>query len=139
MKAVQRFRMVTDYWLLKLPLPNINPNLVSALSVATSVLFLISLKYSLALGILMVFVTLMLDWVDGLIAKKHGRTSNQGYVIDIVCDRYSEAIMFIPFFWPWFYLFALNTLLTYYSFMRNKHIILPLRHVFLVVLVIQYL
>lgn len=75
-------------------------------------------------------LTLLLDWLDGLIAKKHNLVSEKGYIVDVAADRLSEAIIFIPFFYPWFYFFTLNMLLTIAGFIKNRHIILPLRAIF---------
>lgn len=44
---VKRFRAITDSVGLRLPLPRINPSLVSALSVVTSLAFLLVLKHFL--------------------------------------------------------------------------------------------
>ncbi|MBR9677936.1 MAG: hypothetical protein GOU97_01390 [Nanoarchaeota archaeon] len=139
LRPLQKLRKVSDHYLLKIPFPKINPNKVSGLSIITSILFIISLNYSNALASLILFVSLLLDWFDGLIAKKHGLTSEKGYIVDVTADRFSEAIIFIPFFFPWFYLFALNMILTLTSFVKKKHVILPLRQVFLIYFIIAYL
>lgn len=131
-KYVRRMRAATDYIFLKMPLPKINPNVISGLSVLTSLFFLSSLKYSSALAFILATITLLLDWFDGLVAKKHNLCSEQGYLVDVTSDRLSEGIMFIPFFMPWYYLFVLNSILTVISVTRKKHTILPLRFVFLI-------
>jgi hypothetical protein len=46
-----------------------------------------------------------------------------------MADRLSEAIVCIPFFVPWFYLFVLNAGLTVLSAVKKKHIVLPVRQV----------
>jgi phosphatidylglycerophosphate synthase len=132
MKWVQEFRKKTDHILLKLPLPKINPNILSALSVVTSLFFVMALNYSSVLALIIFIISFSLDLFDGLVAKKHKMTSENGYIVDIICDRISEGILFIPFFNPWFYLFALNNLLTVVSFVRYKHTILPLRFAFMI-------
>jgi len=53
-------------------------------------------------------------------------------MVDVVSDRLSEGIIFVPFFVPWFFLFSLNNILAIFSFTRKKHIILPLRHIFII-------
>ncbi len=132
--CVKKIREMTDRVFLKMPLPKINPNTVSGISVLTSLIFVLVLKYSLVLSIILLAATILLDWLDGLIAKKHNLCSEEGCMADIASDRLSEGIIFIPFFMPWFYLFALNNILAYLSFARRRHIILPLRHVFLLYL-----
>ena len=130
--SVKRMREATDSILLRLPLPRINPNVISGLSILTSLLFLLVLNLSAWLALAFIMVTIVLDWLDGLVAKKHNLCSEEGYMVDIASDRLSEGIMFIPFFMPWFFLFALNNVLALAGFTRNRHIILPLRHLFLI-------
>jgi len=131
---VKKLRAMTDYFMLRLPLPKINPNIVSGMSIITSLGFVLSLSLSENLIISFAFLaaTLLLDWLDGLIAKKHNLVSEEGYMVDVVSDRLSEGIIFVPFFVPWFFLFSLNNILAIFSFTRKKHIILPLRHIFII-------
>ncbi len=126
------FRKKVDAIGLALPLPNINPNVVSGLSVITSMFFVLSLNLHLLFPLIFLLITILLDWFDGLIAKKFGRVSEEGYFVDIVSDRLSEGIMFSIFFFPWFYLFTLNCLLTMKSATGKKHVVLPLRHIFVI-------
>jgi phosphatidylserine synthase len=131
LESAKRLREVTDLFYRMIPLPNVDPNLVSGLSVVTSLLFILALGYSPMLAFILIILTLQLDYFDGLIAKKYGRCSEEGYIVDVACDRISEGLMFAPFFVPWFPLFALNTVPTVFGFAKNKHVILPLRHIFL--------
>ena len=139
LKYVKEFRKIMDYYPLKLPLPRINPNIISGLSIITALLFILSLKYSKFLAFILIIVTLLFDWFDGLIAKKHNLGSEKGYIVDVAADRISEGIMFIPFFVPWFYLFTLNCFLTLFSFIKYKHIIMNLRIVFMVYFLLTYI
>jgi|SRR3989344_678086 len=134
---VKRFREIIDAPILLLPLPNINPNIISGLSVITSILFLLFLKKPIIAFIFLLF-TLIFDWIDGIIARKYNSTSDEGYIVDVICDRISESLMFIPFFIPWFILFALNSLLLMISIRIGKHISLPLRHAFLIYYLVIY-
>lgn len=131
LKIVEKLRKSTDSVFLKLPLPKINPNMVSGISILTSLIFILTLSYSI-ISLVFLIITILLDWFDGLIAKKHNLVSEQGYITDITVDRVSETLILIPFFIPWFFLFALNNVLTLVCFVRKKHIILPLRHLFLI-------
>ena len=129
-------RRKTDKIGLALPLPNVNPNVISGLSVLTSMLFVIVFpKFPIISAVFLTF-TILLDWFDGLIAKKFQRTSEEGYVVDVMSDRLSEGIIFSAMIFPWFFLFFLNCLLSMRSVVKEKHIILPLRHLFLIYLVI---
>ena len=116
---------------MNLPLPDMNPNALSGMSIITSMLFLLSVKYSMPLALTLLFCTLLLDWFDGMVARKFNRTSEEGHLVDIASDRLSEGIVFVAFF-PWFCLFTLNCLLSLWSVAHKRHLILPLRHVFLV-------
>jgi hypothetical protein len=129
---VRRLRAIPDSVALQLPLPRIDPSLVSALSIVTSLAFLLVLKHSHLLALVLIVVTISLDWLDGLIAKKHELCSRNGYLVDLVADRASEAIMFIPFPVPWSCLFVLNAVLTLFGVAAHKHVILPLRQLFVV-------
>ncbi|MFH1445560.1 MAG: CDP-alcohol phosphatidyltransferase family protein [Nanoarchaeota archaeon] len=132
MKVVGKTREALDKIFLKLPLPKINPNTISAASIITSLLFVFSLNYSALLAFVLILITLLFDWLDGLVAKKHRLASEEGYMVDVTADRMSEGIMFLPFFMPWFLFFAVNNVLALWGFKKNKHIIMPLRHLFLV-------
>ena len=131
LKYVKKIRGMADSVLLNLPLARINPNAVSGASVLASLLFILTLDYP-AIAFFFIIATLLLDLLDGAIARKYGMASEEGYMADAMSDRLSEGIMFIPFFMPWFYLFAINAALTILSFAAKRHIILPLRHVFMV-------
>ncbi len=129
--VVEKLRKFADAAIIDLPLPKINPNFVSGLSVLAAITFVLSLRFSYAIAFAALVINLLLDLFDGVIAKKYGLESEKGYMVDVFADRLSEGIIFIPFFAPWFYLFALNNALSMYSFVSYKHVILPLRHVFL--------
>lgn len=134
-RLVRRVRAVVDYLFLRLPLPKVNPNVLSGLSIITSLLFVLTLRVSSTVALSFIIITLLLDWFDGLIAKKHNLCSEEGYIVDLVSDRVSEGIMFTPFFVPWFFLFVINSILAVVSFIKRKHIVLPLRHAFLITFV----
>jgi len=132
---VRELRAIVDPIALQLPLPRIDPNLVSALSVVTSLGFLLAWNHSRALALLLLLITVSLDWCDGLIAKKYELCSRKGYLVDLVADRVSEGIIFLPFLVPWFCLFILNSILTLFGIAKRKQIILPLRAAFIVAFV----
>jgi len=119
---------------LKLPLPDVNPNMLSGLSVITSFIFLLTIKFSLMLSLVILLITLLLDWFDGIVARKFGHASEEGHMVDVASDRFSESLFFVApaFFFPWFYLFTLNCALSLLSVKKKRHVILPLRHVFFV-------
>ncbi|MCK5023615.1 MAG: CDP-alcohol phosphatidyltransferase family protein [Candidatus Aenigmarchaeota archaeon] len=114
------------------PLPDINPNIVSGISVLLSMLFVLSIKFSALLSIGIIFIVLLLDWFDGVIARKFNRETKSGYIVDMTSDRMSEGIIFSVFFFPWFYLFTINCFLTLFSVAKKRHVVLPLRHIFII-------
>jgi phosphatidylglycerophosphate synthase len=128
---VNKARNVIDRAGMIAPLPNINPNVLTGMSVVTSLLFILCLKYPL-MALAFLVATLLLDWLDGVTARKFSRATENGYLADVAGDRFSEGLIFMVFFFPWFYLFSLNCLLSLISVKRKRHLILPLRHVFLV-------
>ncbi|MFH0962044.1 MAG: CDP-alcohol phosphatidyltransferase family protein [archaeon] len=119
----------------KLPLPKINPNILSLLSIAASILFVVVFGISRTVGILVLLSAILLDGLDGAVARKWRgafRTSEEaGYCVDLYSDRLSEGIIFSVFFIPWFPLFAANCLLSFFGAGARRHIVLPLRGVFL--------
>ena len=131
--VVNKLRDGLDRIGLALPLPDVHPNVISGISIVTSFAFLASFGFSVILSLLFLVLTLLLDWFVGLVAKKFFRTSEEGYLTDLTSDRLSEGIMFVIFF-PWFCLFVVNCVLSLMSVAKRKHVILPLRHLFVIYL-----
>jgi phosphatidylglycerophosphate synthase len=121
-----------------IPVPNISPSWWSLLGLLGSVacLYVASPGGKLAL----VFGVLLTDWWDGATARRHGRMSGrEGYIVDVVIDRFSEAFIFLadighPLGCVFFVLFLFNTASTLWGARTGKHRILPLRGVWLGVL-----
>jgi phosphatidylglycerophosphate synthase len=122
-----------------IPVPNINPSWWSLLGLLGSVtcLYVASPGGKLAL----VFGVLLTDWWDGATARRHGRMSGrEGYIVDVVIDRFSEAFIFLadighPLGRVFFVLFLFNTASTLWGARTGKHRILPLRAMWMGVLV----
>lgn len=138
MNWVIRSRRIFDKLGFLLPLPKINPNIVSGLSVLCSFVFLFLFKTHAVFAMVLLIVILLLDWFDGLIAKKYRLESEEGYICDVAADRFSEGIIFVPFFNPWFFLFVFNNLLSLYSYKYKTHVSLPLRHVFVIYFLVRF-
>ncbi|MFA5070666.1 MAG: CDP-alcohol phosphatidyltransferase family protein [Patescibacteria group bacterium] len=136
---IQKARDVIDLWLLRLPWPKVNPNYISYLALPFSLIFILLWdRYKLLSFFVLVFV-LILDWMDGLVAKKYQTASEEGWLVDVTTDRLSEGVIFIHFFHPWFYLFLVNLFLTAASFKFKKFsFILPLRHLLFLYLIAYY-
>ena len=131
LKIVKDMRKGVDDYLIKLPFPKINPDYVSAATILTTILFLVLHSYSPILACLMGVITLLLDWADGTIARKYKMESEHGYIVDLIIDRVSEGIMLVIFFTPWFYIFIINNIMAIWSYKEKKHVVLPLRLIFL--------
>lgn len=126
--------------MIRLPLPRVHPNLVSVFSVFTSVLFLLCFLEGLRmLALFFLLFTLLLDWMDGLIAKKYAICSKHGYLVDMISDRLSEGITFIPFIVPWLYLSLLNFVLVFVGIAVSRHVVLPLRQAFVIYFFVEYI
>lgn len=121
-----------------IPVPDINPSWWSLLGLLGSVacLYVPSPGGKLAL----VFGVLLTDWWDGATARRHNRMrGREGYIVDVVIDRFSEAFIFLadighPLGRVFFILFLFNTASTIWGARTGKHRILPLRAVWMGVL-----
>ena len=120
-----------------IPVPNVNPSWWSLLGLLGSVacLYVPSplAKFAIVLGVLIT------DWWDGATARRHGGVSREGYIVDVVIDRFSEAFIFLADIGSvagrvFFALWMLNTALTLWGARSGKHRILPLRAAWLAVL-----
>lgn len=120
------------------PLPKINPTLVSIASVVAVALIYIN-PGSRWLVFSFIFLSIILDWLDGLIARRYGLDSRQGYQIDGICDRASELVLSSVFFFPWFYLALVNIFLMYISWRTDIHFVISLRLFFLLFIICQAL
>ncbi len=137
-----KFRTPIDNFLIKLPWPKINPNYISLFTIITTLVsaafFLIK---NLWLFWIFLLITLLLDWVDGTIARKYNLATLKGWLFDKIIDRISEAILFLVI-WPIGLIFvALNILMMIFSY-KGKYpfllmLIPPLRIVLLVVYFIK--
>ncbi len=122
---------LSDKIFLGLPFPNIDPQIVSFASVFLSILAFVLLGVN-KLGFFIVYLmAMLLDGMDGMIARKYGTGSHKGYLCDVLCDRLSEGIVMVNFL-PWFALFVVNLFLSLFSIAKKTHRILPLRLLFLI-------
>ena len=122
-----------------IPVPNINPSWWSLLGLVGSVACLYAATPGQKLAL--VFGVLLTDWWDGATARRHGGAlaGREGYIVDVVIDRFSEAFIFLadithPFARVFFLLWMLNTASTLWGARTGKHRILPLRAVWMGVL-----
>ena len=121
-------------------LPDISPSYYHAFAIIASILFI----YAQApwLKILILGLVLVADWLDGATARRYHKCCRAGYMTDVVTDRLSEGFIFgsIASTTPgqvFFLLWLTNLILAYYSVRSNKHTSLPLRCLYLIILIAQ--
>jgi len=116
----------------------ISPNAISWFSLFLSVFVSLFFRSELPLyGIVVLFLVLFLDLLDGSLARKKGLQSFDGLVVDASCDRLSEFIVFYPSS-LWLILAAVNCYLTMWRLKSKKILILPLRHLFLIITILSF-
>ena len=132
-----KFRRWLDGFVMEgVPLPNINPDIISAMSVFTAAVAFMY-RGNLAWIFIFLLVSLLLDWIDGVVARKYNRVSRHGYWVDMICDRLVELMIAIysPMFWlP---MFSINFILTFVNLKTKVHLMLPIRAAFLLFLLFK--
>lgn len=123
-----------------LPLPKINPSYYQIAGILVSMVILYT--NGLWPKIFILTVILLLDWFDGATARKYQKTSYEGLLADIASDRLSEGFIFIREIASslgriFFLLFLLNIFLSFASLKLKKIYILPLRFIFLIILILE--
>ncbi len=109
---------------------DIDPNSISRLSAVTSIFFLFA--QNTLHQALIIFIVLLLDLYDGLVARKYGKESKNGLIVDLACDRVSELVIFIRTPYLLFFVFA-NVLLSVLKIKKGCHVA-PLRHIYMLYL-----
>jgi len=85
---------------------------------------------------MLIIIILFTDWFDGATARKHGFATKEGYLIDVVIDRYSEVLIFLgdsphPVALLFLAAAAVNIALSFYSFRTGHHTSMALRFFYL--------
>ena len=83
--------------ILKIPLPYINPNVLTAISLVCSLLAVYFLFVNHTLFIIFALVHLFIDTFDGVIARKFKLTSKFGYWFDNSTDNLFAILLFIKY------------------------------------------
>ncbi|MDP3964059.1 MAG: CDP-alcohol phosphatidyltransferase family protein [bacterium] len=126
---IRKLNPISSSW----PLPDINPTLVSLASLVFAPIFLmLHLAELFWMAWIALIMNFLLDGFDGAIARKFKRESFQGWVIDSVFDRLSEAVIFILFGPFWIALFIINSGLTVYSIRFHRNMVMPVRVFFII-------
>jgi len=133
------YRRVLAYCEKRLSLPDVNPALYQLLGILLSVGYLY-LNHPL-LKAAVIGIVLLADWLDGATARRHNRIMRSGYIADVMIDRVSEGLIFAVEAGTWygnlfFVSWLVNTSLAYYSIRTGRHAALPLRGVYIGVLLI---
>lgn len=121
-------------------LKQINANMISGLSLALSpIAYLLIAERAILASIIVIFLLMFLDALDGIVARAQGQTSSKnGWVVDVSVDRVSEAVISLALS-PILILFTiLNMCLALLSCHYRKHVIIPLRHAILIILIAYF-
>lgn len=113
-----------------------DPNIIFAFTILTSLGFLLSIGFSKLFALIMIIFTISLAFWGQSLAKKH--FTKEINMVDVMSARFSEGLMFVMFFKPWFFLFSFNCVLSMFNCKRNRNIVLPLRPVFLIYFLFIY-
>ncbi len=118
----------------------LDANMISGLSLALSpVAYLLIAEKAILASVVVIFLVMLLDAFDGIVARAKGQTSSdEGWVVDVSVDRVSESMISIALSRIFILLTILNMSLALLSCHYKKHAIIPLRHVILVTLVAYF-
>ena len=141
-KVFSAFRMILKPVLTRFPiLRQVDANMISGLSLAfTPIAYLLLSERAIIASIIAIFLVLLLDTLDGIVARAKGQTSSKdGWMVDISVDRISEAIISLALSRVFILLTIINMGLALLSCHHKKHAIIPLRQATLLILIAYYL
>lgn len=141
-KAFSAFRMILKPVLTRFPLlRQVDANMISGLGlVFTPIAYMLLSERAIAASIIAIFLILLLDALDGIVARAKSQTSSEdGWMVDISVDRISEAVISLALSRVFILLTILNMGLALLSYHHKKHAIIPLRHAILLILIAYYL
>jgi phosphatidylglycerophosphate synthase len=138
-KLAKIYRYFLDKYEPKLVFPVKDPNFYQVLSVLLSAIFLF--KPQPIVGITLLIIILLSDWMDGAVARRYKLTSREGWMIDVTVDRISEFLIFVAYLGTlvgniFFAMYLFNIMTSYYSVKSGKHFLLATRFFYLVYLII---
>jgi len=140
-KAFSAFRMILKPVLKRFPmLKQVNANMISGVSLVFSpIAYLLLSERAIIASIITIFLILLLDALDGIVARAKGQTSSKdGWMVDVSVDRISEAIISLALSRVFILLTIINMGLALLSCYYEKHAIIPLRQVTLLILIAYY-
>jgi hypothetical protein len=141
-KAFSAFRMIQKPVLTRFPiLKQVSANMISGLSLVCSpIAYLLLSERAIVASIIAIFLILLLDALDGIVARAKGQTSSEdGWMVDVSVDRISEAVISLALSRVFILLTILNMGLALLSCHHKKHAIIPLRQATLLILIAYYL
>lgn len=115
-----------------------NINNISGLSLVCSLAFYLLISQRMMIwSSAVLFLVLFLDVLDGSVARSKGQASSEeGWIVDVSVDRISEALVSLALSRVYILLVISNIGLVFYSYKNNKHVILPLRQLVLLILMV---
>ena len=139
-KVSSAFRMILKPVLLRFPiLRQVNADMISGLSLIFSpIAYLLISERAIIASIITIFLILLLDALDGIVARAKDQTSGDGWIVDVSVDRISEAMISLALSRIFILFTILNMCLALLSCHYKKHAIIPLRHAILLVLIAYY-
>jgi len=140
-KESSAFRMILKPVLTRFPmLKQVNANMISGVSLVFSpIAYLLLSERAIIASIITIFLILLLDALDGIVARAKGQTSSKdGWMVDVSVDRISEAIISLALSRVFILLTIINMGLALLSCYYEKHAIIPLRQVTLLILIAYY-
>ena len=140
-KVSSTFRMILKPVLTRISiLRQVNANMVSGLSLACSpIAYLLLAERAIIASIIAIFLVLLLDALDGIVARAKGQTSSKdGWMVDVSVDRISEAVISLALSRVFILLTIINMGLALLSCHYEKHAIIPLRQTTLLILIAYY-
>lgn len=115
----------------------LSPQRISWISLVLSVLTFFMLRINFVYGMVWLLIILIVDMGDGIIFKRKRLSKIDGLAIE-VSHRLSEFLIFYPNK-IWILLATFNVYLTIASLKNRKIVPLPLRHIFLLLLIAKFL
>jgi phosphatidylglycerophosphate synthase len=119
----------------------LNPNMISGLSLTFSpIVYLLISERAILASIITLFLVMLLDVLDGIVARAKGQVSSKdGWIVDVSVDRVSEAMISLALSRIFILFTILNMSLALLSYHYKKHAIIPLRQAILVMMIGYYL
>jgi hypothetical protein len=108
--------------------------------VCSPIAYLLLSERAIVASIIAIFLVLLLDALDGIVARaKDQLSSKDGWMVDVSVDRISEAVICLALSRVFILLTILNMGLALLSYRYKKHAIIPLRQATLLILIAYYL